>query len=619
MSLILAFVLALIIALAAYWKARPPDLFALRFAGTFLLIAFLSGVSVRYRTTRKPDFVLYRDVSPSMMADQKWEWADSTVSRIPDALAKVRKFFSDTIYVTEPDSPAGDYTDLSLPLKDSRGRYCVVVTDGLHNAPEDLYSLSLVRDKPVFFLIPPLVEQGIDLAIRSVEAPSVTHQGENADVSVRIKLSGGAGRIRLSVKEGKNVLIDTSWHAGPGDYAFRFSLSPITLGLHTYSIRLEPLEGEFDTLNNSRVIGIEVISSKSTGLILSSHPDPIIRLIRSLVSELKYADISVITRVAEQKWKFMGKTVRDTVPDLNNPDFLILVDPDKNIMRMVKDVPPERLIVIPGRLSLESGLFGKSSAGGGILPGPSWAEVGSSFQDWQSLPVYGLFTGGVPIKVYLQLGQKPAVFTDSRGSFVVALNKFWIIGLYRPELFTDVMGFAIERAARPQNILFAYPEQPIVFRGQPVRFRAEAYDGFGNPLNDLKVLLVRGKDTLRMAYSGPGSYISPPLKSPPGKQNVRVIFVRDTMTIGVKKTSVKVLDTPIELLGTGIDTTVASAVARNTGGEVFRSAEEFVNYAKDIKEVREHRIDLNRSILLLIISILLFSVEWWLRKNRGMA
>ncbi len=620
MSILIAILVAALLTLATYWSQRHFDLAVLRFLSILFVMLFLMGVSIRYNRRVKLDARLYRDVSPSMANGGKWDWADSVTSMLSQKLGTPIPF-SDSIYSPDVDSAVGTYTDLTLPMRDAGDKACLMLTDGLHNAPIDPYTVANSVSYPVFFIIPPSENAGLDIGINNVVHPSVIVQGENASVTVEYSLSALDSVIaHFTVTEDTNTLLDKRMVVRPGRGRFNFSLKPASIGLHVFRLRFDRLEGESDTVNNTRTIGIEVIKGKSVGVLLASHPDPTIRLLRGVVERAKYADIDVIVRVDNKKWKFMGKTVKDTVPVLSNPDFVILIDPDPAILKAVKGVDPGKIIVFPGRVSVQNRLFSLIQSRGRVAPGPNWNEIGSKFTDWNDLPSVGVFTGRAPIKVFIRSGQKPAVFTDRDGSYIVGIEKFWMLGLYRPEFFNDLIEYFIEKAARPENILFVYPDPPVPFKGQPVRIIAEAYDGFGNPLTSLNISFQgpRG-DTIDLAYMGDGKYISPPIRYPAGKHKLTVNFMMDSTSMGVRSTQLQVLDVPIEVLQTGVDTLVPATIARLTGGRVFSSAGEFMDYYRNLYIQKPVDIQFNRFIPFLLIAILLAALEWWLRKNRGLA
>ncbi len=620
MSLLIALLVALAASFATYRGYKPLGLFALRFVASFLLVLSVLGVSVRLPMTKRPSVWLYRDISPSMRRG-KWEWADSTFSKLRK-LASKSYFFSDSVYpVSNEVKPVGNYTDLSLPIRQSKGDVCLIITDGLHNSSENLYTAASDRGKPVLFIVPPYASTGIDLAVQDVMLPSVIRVGEQAHVVVKYSLSGvDSTKVHFAVTSDTVRVVDTTFVARNGLHGLSFPLSPLKQGLHLYTLGFDNLEGEVDTINNRQQIGIKVVKSKSSGVLLATHPDPIVRLIRWAVDKEKYADIDVFVQTAGGKWEYLGPTVSDSMPPFRDSDFLILIDPDVAIMDAIKKLPPDKIAIVPGRNSVKAHVMGFTYGGKGRLsPGRNWSEIGSEFKDWSTLPQLRLIKGGNPLKEFINIGKIPAVFTDSKGYIVLGVGRFWIVGLYRPQLFYDLWQYILTRISHPGDIFFIYTEPGVVYQGQKMRIIAEAYDGFGNPINNLAVNTIIDSDTVALAFSGDGKYVSVPLQPSSGKHKVTGIFYRDTLEVGRKADSIEVLNIPIEMLQGGVDTLLPKSVARLTGGRLCHSTAECEDFVKNYRVKRTFLFAFDSSLWVLLLAISLFGVEWYLRKERGMA
>ena len=155
----------------------------------------------------------------------------------------------------------------------------IVVSDVRHTGsgrPES-YARDLgLADVPVCPIVIGSDQPPCDAAIVSLDAPEVITPKDKLYVDARIKLDGLAGRqVKVVLLDGEQE-VDEQTVSVPNVPRLRkrlqLSHEPGEVGLHSYRLRIEPVEGEVVPDNNEHVFSVNVRDDQTKVLIVEGRP-----------------------------------------------------------------------------------------------------------------------------------------------------------------------------------------------------------------------------------------------------------------------------------------------------------------------------------------------------------
>lgn len=170
----------------------------------------------------------------------------------------------------------------------------------------------------------------------------------------------------------------------------------------------------------------------------------------------------------------------------------------------------------------------------------------------------------------------------------------------------------------------------VYTRGEPVEFTAELYDDLYQPVNNANIYIVYNENgnerKLFFEPAGDGIYEASMTSNIPGDIKFSAFAELDNVEKGHYSGTITIEDVNLESLNLQMDTNFLHKIANNTGG-IFSpadSVDEIVNHINSFNMGRsriftnnsEFKFWTNEWILLAII--LLFAIEWFIRKRMGM-
>lgn len=305
----------------------------------------------------KPVIVIGVDNSESMLmtADSTTarQLVDEQIETLDNELSgdyEVRRYsFGETV----DDSPEFDFnekeTDLSAFLNEVQNRYnnrnlgaVIIASDGLYNRGlNPIHQTTQVR-APIYTIALGDTTPQKDIVISEVMHNELAYLGNDFPVEVLVEARGfsGASTAVTIRHQGSEVAREVlRFDGNEVQQPVRFLLEATAVGIQQYTITAEPLEGEFTTGNNTRDMYIEVLDSQQKILMLANSPHPDIRAIRLAIEanenygfDLRFADETIPPLDEYHLVIFHGlpseqhnlRPVRVTVKDNDIPAWFIL-------------------------------------------------------------------------------------------------------------------------------------------------------------------------------------------------------------------------------------------------------------------------------------------------------
>ena len=166
--------------------------------------------------------------------------------------------------------------------------------------------------------------------------------------------------------------------------------------------------------------------------------------------------------------------------------------------------------------------------------------------------------------------------------------------------------------------------------GEVVEFSAQVYNESFNPVNDAEVKIninsKDSKDEINLNSIGGGLYEGSISFSNNGDYSFRGIASYNGKSLGEDKGSFNIGDVDIEMVNARMNYEFLNLLAKQTRGQYF-SPDKFGELITKLNEINRNsskekiitsEIRLWSNEWLLVIVILLFAIEWFLRKRSGM-
>lgn len=448
---------------------------------------------------------------------------------------------------------------------------------------------------------------------------------------------------------------------------------PKSIGENKLTVSISNLEGELTYANNKKVFYINVLSNKVKVLLIAGGPSSDFSFVKNALSVDNNLAASSITQVGVNK--YLEKNNRDKL--LDSAEVLILIGfPSKEtspeILRKVslqisaKNVP--YLIILSGSTDynllaqIKKDLpFTFSTVPANYLevqPNISPDQQKNPLLQSSSIDALTVWNNLPPVY------QPFAEFTPKPESDVIAKSKVNNVPTNKPMIISrrlgnqrsiavlakDIWKWKLQTAMKDQDVLEGFilnsvkwlnsPEdkkrvqirtmKKLFALGEEVEFTAQVYDDAFNPISDaeVKVRARTGNENFELNLNslGNGLYEGVLQTNKPGNYSFTGEAKRNNKSIGTDKGLFNIGEVDIEMMNTKMDYNFLNTLANVTSGK-FYNANEAASLFKRLIELNnkssKEKIDTKEfalwsNELLMLAIILLFAIEWFVRKREGM-
>jgi uncharacterized membrane protein len=342
-------------------------LLALRVLAILLLVLliFKPSLSFEERLERRTDLYVLVDASKSMSVSDYPDTPNRmglATKQIEDYLARLEAAFDVKLFwfdtraneAQEPrqwPDPKGDATNLTRAVKDilavarkSDTTGILIMTDGLHNAGgsvvDDIVALGPPPIYPVGIGTDLTAQSGFqDISLSDVRAPEECTVNNLAKITVDVAQVGLPDRsVQVELREGDNPVAAEPLRlaATPGTQSVTLTVTPTTLGRHTYTVRIPPDPAERRTENNERQVHMMVTDPKIRVLYIEGVVRPEYKPLKSVLETDPNAELLSLVQVKRgeflQSGSMTGLTLSgfpQTLEDMRKFDVYIIGDVDR--------------------------------------------------------------------------------------------------------------------------------------------------------------------------------------------------------------------------------------------------------------------------------------------------
>ncbi len=489
-----------------------------------------------------------------------------------------------------------------------------------------------------------------DLKINQINVNSYTNLNNKFPVEVFLEYDGNETiKKQLTIKH-RNIVVfkkQIEFSNQQNSHKILFHLSANTVGMQNYKCTISTLKNEKNTINNVKNFSVEVLNEQAKILIVSSINHPDISMLKRSIESNKQRKVIVENN--------LSKNIQ-----LKDYQLVILYQPTKKFTKVFKAVinNPINLFVITGSqtdwsfLNSMQQFFTKKY----INKKENYSAVFNhnydefitddiGFSNFPPLEDYfGNVTFSVPHKTILYQSisnyttENPLLttFTDNnrRGAVLFGENS------WKWRMFTNVEQQSFERFDNFFNKLIQYLSsnkrsnqleityKPFVYNNGDMIIGAQFFDATYTFDNSASLLLMLTKKTTKEIKKLPFTLKNNAFEVilsnlSPGDYNFRVTVDKHTIT---KSGNFTVSQYDIEQQFTTANTDHLKKIANRSGGNYFHingTDRLITNLLSDkryvtVQKSKEKIVSLIEWKWLLSLAILLFSLEWFIRKYRGL-
>ena len=549
-----------------------------------------------------------------------------------------------------------------------------IVSDGVITSGSNPYYDALNLGIPVFTIGIGDTTQHTDVEIKKVLHNDIVYVETPTNIISTISNKGFSGDLITAAlyEDNKFISQQTVKLSPSGIQNITFDYSPQSSGEKKLSIQLSSLKGEFTTANNKQVFYVNVLSNKIKVLLLASSPNADITFIKNALKRDENIQVNSIVQISYNKFQ---NELNYNVIDSADVLFLIGFPSDKTpqelLSRVITKIKDKET---PFFFTLSSGIsINKLQSFGNVLPFNIIQMIGGSkevqpyllpeqaanpiFQqtdknplnDWNNLPPVSqpnaVFSPRVESKTLAQIKMNnnvvnsPLIISSSfsgRRSIAVLAKDIWKWKLQIAPKGLDLFDSFIVNSLRwlrtgvDQKLVRVNTSKKNYSQGERVEFTAEVFDESLNPVSDagIKIKITSQKNNYEtdMQNNGSGLYEGSIIINETGDFKYSAEAVVNNHLLGKDEGSFNIGEIDIEMANPVMNYSLLNLMANESGGEFF-----FANdYSSLLNKLRELKINSSKEKIvtseialwsdtwLLVIAVLLFSFEWFLRKRNGM-
>ncbi len=314
--IVLAAILSLIIAVYQYKKhiKSTPKLGVLftllRFFSVFAVLILLINPTIEQVSTytQKPNLLIVADNSSSIKYANNHTLVNTIVSKIKNN-QELNKTFTITTYGFGTNLESLDsltftqpQTNITKTLKSLDNIYAktpspiILLTDGNQTFGADYQYISLSKNLPVYPVVIGDTLPYLDLAINQLNVNKYAFLDNKFPVEIFINYTGkNPVTTKLTVSQGNTTLFSKqlSFNEQENTSVVKTFLDAKSVGVKTYTVNLQALPNEKNTINNTKQFAVEVINEKSNILIVSDIIHPDLSALKKAIESNKQREVTI--------------------------------------------------------------------------------------------------------------------------------------------------------------------------------------------------------------------------------------------------------------------------------------------------------------------------------------
>lgn len=552
----------------------------------------------------------------------------------------------------------GNYTEGSNPLYDAEKSRIPIFTIGIGDTSDQK-----------------------DISISKLTANSIAYVSTAIPVDATIKISGIPKQnvTVLLLEDGKKLseqIISVSSLNGISEIPIQFSYTPASDGMKKLSVAVSSISGELTTKNNSRSVLVKVLKNKLNVVVVAGTPSADVSAVMQTLHTDKNINAPLFYQLPNGEFKSPKENISLQL-SLTAADCIILIGfpsaqttessistisqsilsrsiPVLFIASRTLNLQKIRILETLLPFSVSSNRLDEQSVLPNVFQKTRLHQLlADDASVWEKLPpvFYSIQTFSPKPEAHNLLGVKiqnvplndPLFVTRNiAGAKSAAILGY---GIHRWKLlagstaetksFFDVWFSSLVRwlATREQDkFVHIEPSKEFYSQGEPIEFSAQVYNQSYRPIDNAGVNLTIHSKQHGQRYEsiltplGSGRYEGTIESLPEGEFTFSGVAIHDGDTLGISNGRISIGEQSIEFAETKMNKPLMKQIASASGG-TYDDAASFDNLLHQIllrKEMKPQVLDQSNEYELwnlpsfLTVIVLLFGVEWIIRKQSGM-
>ncbi|MDP4115309.1 MAG: hypothetical protein Q8903_04200 [Bacteroidota bacterium] len=514
-----------------------------------------------------------------------------------------------------------------------------------------------------------------DIEIRNVIHNDLLYLNTPSEISVSVGQKGYSGKsVNVTLSEGGNTIEQKAVALNEsGSQNISFTYLPKLSGERKLVVSVSAQQGEYTTANNKNAFFVNVRGSKIKVVIVSGSPSADLSFIKNNLEQNKNYTVKTVTQIEGSK--FLEKS--NIIQAIDSADVFYLIGfpnketPDNIVNRVTAKISAKstpfffiyNADVDLGKLSplkneLPFSIVRQSNeyieVQPDIVDGKDkdallQSSSKSPITEWNNLPPVLHSNTQVTVKPesevlsYIKVNNTkikfPLIITrklGSKRSVAILAKDIWKwklqTGSKENNIFDEFTGNSIRwlNSADEKRQVRVKTSKKIYSKGEQVEFSGQVYDDSFNPIADaeIKVKIIGNSETREISLSslGSGLYEGALQTNKSGDYSFTASASYNNKIIGADKGSFSIGDVDLEMVNPNMDKDFLEQLAMQTNGKFYIS-KDYKKMVDDIAAFNNKKakikLETNETKLwsntyLLVIAILIFGTEWFIRKRSGM-
>jgi len=550
----------------------------------------------------------------------------------------------------------------------------ILLSDGVFTTGNNPYYSAVKTGVPVFTIGIGDTTRKKDVEIKKVLYNELVYVESPTTIAATIQNFGFAGdEVTVTLNEGEKFMSSKRIQlSNAGIQNTTFEYTPESTGEIKLSVSISGLDKEFTRANNKKIFYLKVFSNKIRILLLASSPSNDLAFIKASLKQDRNLTISSITQISTHRFfDELNYSLLDSTdilflvgfPSDNTPDDLwrnvrnkILNEKVPYFLSLSPNISLAKLLDLKSELSftINQTLEGYKQVQPEISPQfanhPLIQHNSSEIVEaWNNLPPVlqsnNIFLAKPEskvlslIKINNKLINSPLIVLrnfSKRKSITILAKEIWKWKLQtatkKSDLFESFILNSVKwlNAADEQRRVKISASKKNYSQGERVEFSAQVLDESLNPVSDaeVKVKINSNKNTYEteLQLVGGGIYEGAITLSETGDFSYIGESFRDGVKLGEDKGTFNIGEIDLEMIDPVMNFNLLNLIAKETGGR-FYSTQNYSDVLQKIDEINKvstkekiitSEIKLWSSEWMLLLAILFFSLEWFIRKRIGL-
>ncbi len=541
----------------------------------------------------------------------------------------------------------------------------IIISDGIINEGKNPLYKAKELNIPIYTVVVGDTTKSNDISVTNIKSNKFIYPGHKTQIEATITNTGYSNKtvsIKLFEKnkllENKNITLSST-----GINRVTFTYSSELSGKHLLTVKATPDKNEHNKINNRKTTIINILTAKKKILLLSGSPSSDLSAIKNSLSKNDNLEVKSIIQINSNKF-YKGSNrlskikeadilllinfpsiitsnsfimqVKEAIKNFDKPFFLCVSNnTDFSKLELLNDI-------LPFTISNKTNLFFETQAEPENLTNNILGNTELLKKEWENLPPINIpgitILPNINSDILLKSKNKneaPIIFSNKingRKSIVLNAANIWKWKLQAShkeyQLFDNFILNSIEwLSLKNDNERFKLKSDKNTYKlGEPIIFTAALYDETFNPVNnaEINVEILNNDQKHKLTLSSLGNWIyeNKIELNKPGLYNYKGIFNYNGKVVKQIKGKFNIEQIELELANTKADKNLLSSLSKFTFGATYslEKRKELIsrlnkNFKSHIKQkYQDNKLHLSSLDFILLIIVLIFSMEWLIRK-----